>query len=319
MTTATDTATTMLNALLGTYGHTRALKEGRIAPPGVRLAFTEIHPVHRGFHRMADRQEFDVAEMALTTYILARSFGRPITALPIVVTRGFHHARLVYNVESGIRAPKDLEGKRVGLRSYTQTIPLWVRAFLAADYGVDLDTVTWVAFEPAHVRAYQPPANVVMAPEGWTLNEMLLAGELDAAIGAEGIEAETVRPLLPDPAAAQQDWYRRTGIYPVNHIVTIRSALAAERPELLRPLYDAFLAARTEYVTHLVGAGPFTTEDQSWLAARDLIGGDPFPYGIGPNRRAIEAAAELAFRQRITPRALRLEELFEPTVLTFDA
>lgn len=318
MSTAADATATTLNVLLGTYGHTRALKEGRIAPPGARLAFTEIQPVHRGFHLMVDRQEFDVAEVALTTYILARSFGRPITALPIVVTRGFHHARLMYNVASGIREPKDLEGRRVGLRSYTQTIPLWVRAFLASDYGVDLDTVTWVAFEPAHVRAYRPPANVVMAPEGRTLNEMLLAGELDAAIGAEGIEAETIRPLLPHPAAAQRDWYRRTGIYPINHLITVASALAAERPELLRALYDAFLAARDEYLAHLAGAGPFSAEDESWLAARDLVGGDPLPYGIGPNRRALEAAAELAFQQHITPRLLRLDELFEPDVVTFD-
>ncbi len=319
MTTAADTAPGTLDVLLGTYGHTGALKEGRIAPPGVRLTFTEIRPVHRGFHRMADRQEFDVAEMALATYILARSFGRPVTALPVVVTRGFHHARLVYNVTSGIREPKDLEGRRVGLRSYTQTIPLWVRAFLAADYGVDLDKVTWVTFEPAHVRAYRPPANVVMAPEGSALSDMLLAGEIDAAIGVEGIEAETIRPLLPDPAAAQGDWYRRTGIYPVNHLVTITSALAAERPELLRPLYDAFVAARDEYLAHLAGVGPFTAEDEPWLAARDLVGGDPLPYGVGPNRRAIEAAAELAYRQHITPRVLEMDELFEPDVLTFGA
>src|SRR5262249_7455009 len=123
----TVTTTTVLKTLLGTYPHTRAIKDGTFKIPGVDLEFVEIEPVHDGFGRMADRLEFDVAEMAITTYILARSFDKPITALPVVVSRNFHHRRLLYNVRSGIRGPKDLEGKRVGIRAYTQTTPLWVR------------------------------------------------------------------------------------------------------------------------------------------------------------------------------------------------
>lgn len=319
MSIAAEPATITLNTLLDDYGHTRALKEGRIAPPGVRFSFNDIRPVNKGFKRMADDQEFDVSEMALTTYILAKDHGRPITALPVVVNRGFHHARLAYNVNSGINAPKDLEGKRVGLRAYTQTTPLWVRAVLTGDYGVDLDKVTWVTFEPAHVGTYQPPANVIIAPAGKTLADMLAAGELDAAIGDVGPETETVRPLIADPASAQRDWYRRTGIYPINHIVTITSALAAARPELLRPLYDSFKASKDEYVAFLNGEGPFAKGDQSWLKRRDLVGGDPLPYGIGPNRKGIEAAAKLSHEQHITQRVLGIDELFEPEVLRFDA
>ena len=131
------TTTTVLKTLLGTYPYTKAIKDGTIKIPGVELEFVEIEPVHDGFGAMADRLEFDVAEMAITTYILARSFDKQITGLPVVVSRNFHHRRMLYNTKSGIREPKDLEGKRVGIRAYTQTMPLWNRGVLKNEYGVE--------------------------------------------------------------------------------------------------------------------------------------------------------------------------------------
>ena len=315
MTTSAEPATTTLKTLLDDWPHARGIKEGRIAPPGVRFDFVEIQPVNAGFHRMADLQEFDVSEMALTTYILARAHGRPITALPTVVNRGFHHKRLVYNVNSGIKAPKDLEGRRVGVRSYTQTTPLWVRGVLSGDYGVDLDKVQWVTFEPAHVRSYTPPANVVQMPEDKKLGAMLKAGEIDAAIGPAGLESDTVKQLIPDAGNAQDDWYRRTGIYPVNHVITVTDELVRTRPDLLRSLYESFQAAKAEYVEYLNGPGPFAKEDQTWLKNRDLVGGDPLPYGIEANRRPIEMAARLAHEQHIVDRVWPVEDLFLPEVL----
>jgi 4,5-dihydroxyphthalate decarboxylase len=311
------TVTQVLKTLLDTYPHTQAIKDGTLAPPGTSFEFTEIQPVNAGFNRMADAQEFDVSEMAITTYLLARAFDKPITGLPVVVNRGFHHGRVTFNVNSGIGTPKDLEGKRVGLRSYTQTTPLWVRGVLANEYDVNLDAINWIAFEPPHVRAYQNPANVEMAPEGKTLNGMLLSGEIDAAIGATA-ESPEIQPLITDAASAQVEWYHKTGVYPINHMVVVTTELARQHPEMLRSLYDTFKAAKQQYVEFLHGDGPFTDYDKTRKRLADIVAGDPLPYGIAANRRAIEYGAQLAYDMHITPKVYALEELFEPEVLNFD-
>src|SRR5262249_5635082 len=158
--------------------------------------------------------------------------------------RNFHHRRLLYNTRSGIREPKDLEGRRVGLRAYTQTTPLWVRGVLQHEYGVNLDKITWVAFEEAHVKAYLSPPNVEMAPAGKTLSEMLLDGEIDAAIGADGAQSPDVQPLIPNAAEAEVAWFKQHGVYPINHMITVKNDLVAERPGILAELFAAFREAK---------------------------------------------------------------------------
>jgi ABC-type nitrate/sulfonate/bicarbonate transport system substrate-binding protein len=308
------TTTTVLKTLLGTYPHTKAIKDGTIKIPGVELEFVEIEPVHDGFGAMADRQEFDVAEMAITTYILARSFDKPITGLPVVVSRNFHHRRMLYNVKSGIREPKDLEGKRVGLRAYTQTMPLWNRGVLKHEYGVDLDKIKWVVFEGAHVKAYQNPANVEMAPSGKKIGQMLVAGELDAAIGAEGAESPDVKQLIPNAAEVEVAWFKMHGVYPINHMITLKNDLVAANPGILEQLFAAFKEAKQAYMKHLESPGPFSAADQNMLRIKGIVG-DPLPYGVGPNRRAIELAAQFAYEQHIVPKVYTVEELFRPEVL----
>ena len=308
------TTTTVLKTLLGTYPYTKAIKDGAVSIPGFELSFVEIEPVHDGFGRMADRLELDVAEMALATYILARSFDRPITALPVVVSRNFHHRRLVYNVNSGIREPKDLEGKRVGVRSYTQTTPLWVRGVLQHEYGVDLDKVTWVIFEDAHVKAYQPPPNVVKAPAGKKIGQMLLDGEIDAAIGADGGASPDVKPLIPNAAEAELAWFEKYGVYPVNHLITVKNDLVARHPGILAQLFAAFAEAKQAYDRHLAGPGPLSAADQEMLRLRGIVG-DPLPYGVGPNRAAVEMAARFAHEQHVVPKVYAVEELFRPEVI----
>jgi 4,5-dihydroxyphthalate decarboxylase len=309
------TTTTVLKALLGTYPHTKAIKDKSITIPGFDLEFTEIEPVHDGFGAMADRVEFDVAEMAISTYILARSFDKPITGLPVVVARNFHHRRMVYNVKSGIRGPKDLEGKRVGLRAYTQTMPLWNRGVLQHEYGVDLDKITWVVFEDAHVKAYQNPPNVVKAPAGKKIGPMLLAGEIDAAIGAEGADSPDIKPLIPNAAEAELEWYRKHGVYPINHMITVRNDLVASNPGILGQLFAAFKEAKQVYLRHLEGPGPFSAADQTMIRLKGIVG-DPLPYGVGPNRKAIEMAAKFACEQKIVPKVYSVEELFLPETMS---
>ena len=308
------TTTTVLKTLLGTYPYTKAIKDGTVKVPGVEFAFVEIEPVHDGFGRMADRLEFDVAEMAITTYILARSFDKQITGLPVVVSRNFHHRRMVYNVNAGIRGPKDLEGKRVGLRAYTQTTPLWVRGVLKDEYGVDLDKITWVAFEGAHVTAYQNPPNVEMAPAGKTISQMLLAGEIAAAIGADGAQSPDIKPLFPNAAEVEAEWFKKHGVYPINHMITVRDDLVAEHPGILEQLFTAFAAARQAYMQQLEGPGPFSAADQNMIRLKGIVG-DPLPYGVGPNRAAIEMATRFAYEQHIVPKQYTVEELFRPDVI----
>jgi 4,5-dihydroxyphthalate decarboxylase len=266
---------------------------------------------------MAEGTEFDVSEMALATYLLARAYNKPITGLPVVVNRGFHHGRIKYNVNAGIRNPKDLEGKRVGVRSYTQTTPMWARGVLAHDYDVELDKIHWVAFEQPHVRAYHAPSNVVMAPADWDLGDMLASGEIDAAIG-ETPESDQIRPMFKDASRVQAEWYRKEKIYPINHMIVVKSQLAREHPELLPALYDTFKVAKQGYVDFLHGDGPFEGQDKARKQLSEIVGGDPLPYGIIANLSAFEYGARLAYEQHITPRFIRIEEMFEPEVLNFD-
>ena len=307
------TRTTVLKTLLGTYPHTKAIKDGTVKMPGTELDFVDVEPVHDGFGAMADRLEFDVAEMALTTYILARSFDRPITGLPVVVSRNFHHRRMLYNARSGIREPKALEGRRVGVRAYTVTTVLWARGVLTHEYGVDLDTITWVVFEGAHVKSFQNPPNVELALAGKKIGQMLVDGEIDAAIGAEGAASPDVKPLIENAAAAEVAWFKQHGVYPVNHIITVKNDLVDRSPGILGQLFAAFTEAKQAYMQHLAGPGPFSAADQEMIRLRGIVG-DPLPYGIEPNRRAIEMAARFAYEQHIVPKVYTVEELFRPDV-----
>jgi 4,5-dihydroxyphthalate decarboxylase len=308
--------TTILQTLLGTYPHTQALKDGTVKVPGIDFEYSPIEPVFDGFGRMADDLQFDVSEMALATYFLARDVDRPIALLPIVVLRGFHHSKLVHNVNSGLKDVKDLEGRRVGVRSYTQTTPTWTRGFLQADYGVDLDKITWVTFEASHVKSYQNPPNVVRAPEGKTLNGMLLAGEIDAAIGASATSPD-LKELIPNAAQVEAEWFKRTGVYPVNHFITVKSDLIAARPGILRDLWAAFKEAKQILLDRLNGPGPFSNEEQSLIQLKSIVGDDPLPYGVAANRKAIEMVAQFAYDQRIARKVYSIEELFLPEVMAF--
>jgi 4,5-dihydroxyphthalate decarboxylase len=306
----------VLKTVIGGYGQTKALKEGAVASERLKFEFIEDYrPTNRAFRPMVERLAFDVSEMALTTYLVAKSFDKKMTALPVVPMRLFHHAAIQYHMKSGIRSPRDLEGKRVGLRAYAQTGPTWSRGILRSEYGVDLGKVTWVGFERSHVVEYQDPWNVIRAEEGKKIGEMLLAGEIDAAIGAERIDSPDVKPLFDRAAEVEAAWFKKTGIYPVNHVVVVRSDLVSAHPWLLGELFRVFKAAKDLYLERLYTQGPSTPGDEQILRLKAIVGGDPLPYGIPPNRRPIEALAQFSFEQGMLPRPYAIEELFEPSVM----
>jgi 4,5-dihydroxyphthalate decarboxylase len=258
--------------------------------------------------------DFDLCEMAITTYLTAKAHDKPFTALPIFVVRGFHHSPIVYNVNSGVRSPKDLEGKKVGVRAYTVTTGVWTRGILATEYGVDLDKITWVVVDEEHVQEYQKPANVIDRPKA-NLGEMLLQGELAAAIGVGKVESPDLKPLIPDAAAAEAAWYKKTGIYPINHMVVVKDAVLQSDPTLAPRLFTGFEAAKAQLLNQLNSGAGLPPEAQALAKRRRIVGDDPLPNGVARNRKALEAIVRFAHDQKILPRAIAPEEMFAANTL----
>jgi len=310
---------TVLKTALATYPHTRELKKGTVMLPGIRLEHVEIAPIRDAIHRMCRNLEFDVCEMAVTAYLTAKAYGKPFTALPVFVMRQFPHALMVYNVKSGIASPKDLEGKKVGIRAYTVTTGVWGRGILATKYGVDLDKITWVAVEEEHVEEYQNacPPNVTYRIGG-NLQEMVATGELAAAIGVRPVDSPDVKPLIPDGADAAAAWYRETGIYPINHMVVVRDSLLQSQPELGPQLFNAFKEAKEAFLAQLDLAGELSADAQALAHRRNVVGNDPLPYGLQRNRKAVEAIIQLAQDQKILQQKVKAEEMFASNTLDLE-
>ena len=301
-----------LRAVTRTQGNNRALKDGTVVPDGFRFDFEEVPVLVQAFRRMVRNLEFDVSEMALTTYLTAKAHGVPFTAVPAFLVRGFHHSAITVDTRHGITHPKDLEGKKVGVsRGYTVTTGVWARAILASEYGVDLDSITWVLSGDEHVASYRAPANVESIPPGRELDEMLASGELAAVVGVE-IDSPDAVPLIPDPVEAGFAALQRRGLYPINHLVVIRDDLLAGRPELGEQVFDAFARAKQLYVERLRAGEVYDATDRMYARVMELTGADPLPYGIEPNRAVLEELLRHAVDQKILDRAPRLEDVFAP-------
>ena len=301
-----------LNIALGNYGLTKPLKSGQIATGPLSLNYVPIEQIVPAMRKMCRGLEYDICEMAFTTYVCARAHDKPFTAIPVFVTRNFHHWAMFYNEKSGIRKPKDLEGRKVGVnRGYTVTTGLWARGILQNEYGVDLDKITWIPTDDEHVAEFKGPANVDYRFKGKPMRDLLLSGEIDAALGEVGVEAPEIKPLIPDARNAAFDYFRRTGIYPVNHGVVVKNTLLKENPGIVDELTRAFDAAKAIYLKDLQGSAGISSWDKA-AAENAAVVGDPFPFGIENNRKALEAITQFAFDQHMVPRKFTVEELFQP-------
>jgi 4,5-dihydroxyphthalate decarboxylase len=305
---------TVLKTAIATYPHTKGLKDGTVSVPGVQFEYVEVSPIIGAFRRMCRTLDFDVCEMAITTYLTAKAHGKQFTALPVFVLRQFHHSPIFHNVKSGVQSPKDLEGKRVGVRAYTVTTGVWTRGILATEYGVDLDKITWVVVDEEHVQEYRKPTNVMERP-GANLAEMLVAGELAAAIGIGNVNSPYVKPLIPDAAAAEAVWYRKTGIYPINHTVVVKDALLESDPSLAPRLFAGFEAAKAQFLKQLSSGAELPADAEALAKRRRIVGDDPLPNGLAPNRKALEAIVRFAHEQKILPRIITPEEMFAANML----
>lgn len=301
--------TKVLTTALAVRGHTRPLQDGTVALRGATLQFEDVPVIIKAFRRMVRAQEFDVAELAMTTYLCSRRYGKPFTAIPVFPMRAFHHGAILYNTTSGIRSPKDLEGMRVGVnRGYTVTTGLWARGILQHEYGVDLQKITWVLSGDEHVAEYQPPANVVSIGAGPSMEEQLVSGAIPAAIGVT-VDSPVVRPLIPNAKDAGLEMLRTKGIYPINHTVVVRNDVLAAQPTLARDLFEVFAEAKRVYVDRLRHQGPADAGDQLFTQVMEMTG-DPLPYGVEPNRKALETIVQYSVEQGILERPVAIEELF---------
>ena len=286
-----------LKTLLGDYPNTRALKSGQLGPNGLQFDFADEKTVNKAFKRVVRELEFDVAELAIATFLQARAHGKPLVLLPAVVRGKFAHSTLAYNAGRGSLTPSDLPGRRVGIRAYSQTTPLWVRGILQNEYGVDLDRVKWITFEDPHVAEYREPATAQRAPAGKKAREMLLDGELDAAILSEQRDAgePRLKPLIPDAQAAALAWYRKHGVVPINHMVVVKQSLSKSEPAAVAEVFR--LLAESKKAAGLPKPGEI----------------DGFTLGVEACRKALEMAIRFAVQQRLIPRPFTVDELFDDT------
>jgi len=292
--TPTSFGRVTLHALLGDYPVTKPLKSGALESPKIAFDFAKVAKPSSAFKRVVRDLEFDVAELAIVTYLMAKAHGKPLVLLPAVVLARFQHPYLVYNGARGALAPGDLSGRRIGIRSYTVTTVAWIRGILA-EQGVDLDTVTWVTFEEPHVVEFTDPPSVQRAPERSTLLGMLLAGEIDAAILAEPCADPRVKTLFPDPEAEARSWYQKHGALQINHMVVVNQSLSATRPDAVREIYR--LLAESKRAAGLPRMGALDTE----------------PFGLEANRRNLEVAIDYVHRQGLIPKRFEVDELFDAT------
>ena len=282
-----------LRTLLGDHPGTSALKDGSLRSDLVAFDFAEYSPTNKGFKPMVREQAFDVAEMAIVTYLMAKSFDKPMVLLPSVVVARFQYAHAVYRADLGNLKPRDLEGRRVGIRSFTTTTGAWLRGILANEYGVDLDAVHWVTFEDAHVAEYVDTTE--RAPASKQIIQMLLDGELDAVLG-EKVEKPGLRPLFPDVAAEEKSWFAKYGVLPINHMVVVSQNLVDHHPDAVR---EVFRLLRESAVRAPAAAVP--------------------QFSAGEMRRSLEMIIRYAAQQGLIPRAFALDELFDNAARTLGA
>ena len=293
------TSTLELRTNLADYPVTLAMKDGRVSSPIVTLDCCGPKLAHDGFKPMLRENAFDAGELAIVTYLQARAYGKPFVLLPTPISGRFQHHCIGFNVERGELAPKDIEGRTVGVRTYAQTTGLWVRGILQHEYGVDLDKVNWVTVDESHLTEYRDPPNCTRIPPGKKIDQMMLDGEVAAAIlGNDMPKDPRVRTLVPDPHAAAEKWYRREGIIPINHMFVIRQEIARQRPDVVRELARMIAASRAAAPAAATASLP--------------------PLGLEANRKGLEMAIEWSFEQKIIPRRLTVDELFDDTTANLD-
>jgi 4,5-dihydroxyphthalate decarboxylase len=272
-----------LRTLLGDHPCTAALKNGTIKSDSIAFDFADYSPAHKGFKPMVREAAFDVSELAIVTFLMAKSFGKPMVLLPSVVVARSQHGYALYNAKHGTLKPADLNGKRVGIRSFTTTTGAWLRGILANDYGVNLDSIDWVTFEDAHVAEFKDTTK--RAPAGKQVVQMLIDGELDAVLG-EKVDHPDLKPLFAEVTAEEKAWFAKQGVMPINHMVVVSQKLSDTNPAAVREVQRMLTAS--------AAASP--------AAPR---------FSAGEMRRSLELIIHYCAQQKLIPRKFTVDELFD--------
>ncbi|NRR33647.1 phosphate ABC transporter substrate-binding protein [Oxalobacteraceae bacterium] len=290
--TSTLSGVATLRTNLAEYPVTKALRDGRVTSDIVKLDFCGPTPAHNGFKAMVRENAFDAGELAIVTFLQAKAYGKPYVLLPTPISGRFQHHCAGFNSDFGLINPKDIEGKRVGVRTYTQTTALWIRGILRHEYGVDLDKVEWMTLGDGHLAEYSDPSNCTRLPAGVSIPQLMLDGDLTAALLGEDMPKDSrVRTLVPDAHMAAKDWFARENVVPINHMFVVHESISKQRPDIVRELYRMIVESRE------------LTE-----------GGVPAifpPIGLEQNRKGLQLAIDWALDQKIIPRRLSVDELFD--------
>jgi 4,5-dihydroxyphthalate decarboxylase len=312
----------------GLYDRMTALYTGEVRAEGIDLNFVAVNDPRELFDRMVARLEFDASEMSASEYVTRLARGQcPFIALPVFPSRMFRHGFITVDTRA-IKSPKDLAGKRIGVQLYTMTAAIWIRGVLQHDLGVDLSTVQWIEGAMEEPRRHGNPTvlpalkplSIVANTSGKSLSQLLEAGEIQAVIGAEVPSAihrcAHVRRLFPDFRAEEKAYYRRTKIFPIMHLVVLRREFYERHPFIATSLYNALEQSRAiaQRRMRYLGALRYMLP---WLPAEldeidEVFGGDPWPYGIEPNRPTLEALMQFLVDQSMIAAPLKVDDLFAP-------
>ena len=313
------------------YDRTRALADGSVQPEGIELNVLE-HPVEETFFRMLRNREFDLAELSMSSYTVSLHRNpQPFVALPVFVSRYFRHSSIYVSARSGIREPKDLVGKRIGTPEYQMTAPVWIRGILSDDYGVKADSVEyWTGGEEEPQRdeklKLDLPSSIKVRPieRDKTLSGMIAAGEIDALHTARApstfySKPDAVKRLFPNYVEVEREYYRRTKIFPIMHVVAIRRELYEANRWIAMSLYKAFVEAQRRTYRSLRETAAHKAM-LPWLVAHveDALrefGEDWWPYGFHGSRHVLDTFLRYHHEQGLSPRRLQPEDMFAPETL----
>lgn len=317
-----------LTVACGDYDRTKALQDGTVQPEGIRLNYLPLQ-AEEIFWRMGGHQEFDASEMSLSNQITMVSRGNaPFVAIPVFPSRFFRHSCVFINTESGIKGPQDLKGKKVGAPEYSITAAVWIRGMLQDDYGVKARDMEWLVGgqeetgRKERVTLKLPPEiKVISIAPDKTLNGMLESGEIHALISARAPSSfvkgsPKVRRLFPNYKEVEMDYYKRTKIFPIMHVLVIRRGLYEQHPWVARSLYKAFCEAKERAIKAMHVSNTLACT-LPWLFAeieqlKQIFGPDWWPYGIEPNHQLLETLIRYMGEQGLTNRPVKVEELFAP-------
>jgi 4,5-dihydroxyphthalate decarboxylase len=283
-----------LRTNLADYAMTKALKSGAVRSDLVTFDFCGPKVANQGFKAMVRERKYDAGELAIGTFLEARTYGKPMTLLPAVVMGRFQHSHALRATARGTFGPGDIEGKRIGIRSYTQTTGIWVRGIFKHEYGVDLNKVTWVCNDDGHLAEFKDPPNVERTPaDGKKVDQMLLDAEIDGAIlGSDVIDDPRVAHLIPNPKDAALAWHKKYNTIPVNHLFCVDKALADTRPDVIAEIFRMLRETKA-------------------AMAPSPDGIDFHPFGLAALRKPLEMMIQYAVEQKIIPRAFTVDGLFD--------